>query len=104
MVLIRRSLVSMDDDLVPVSRRVFSRQLMQTHEALSIGVVLVQHARETRQERAINTCQILRSELRLYIKVGVVNVHRQESRPSARSGLQKHQGSDGCKPEESQLG
>ncbi len=58
------------------------------HEALNIRVVLVEHARETRQESAIDICEILRSELRLYIKVGVVNLHRQESRPSARSGLQ----------------
>ncbi len=61
---------------------------MQTHKALNICAVLVQHARETRQESAIDTCEILGSELRLYIKVGVVNVHRQESRPSPWSGLQ----------------
>ncbi len=78
----------MNDDLVPFSRRVVSRQLMQTHEALNIRVVLVEHARETREKRAINTCEILGSELRLYIKVGVVNVHRQESRPSTWSRLQ----------------
>ncbi len=79
----------MDDDLVSVSRRVASRQLMQTHEALNIHVVLVEHSRETGQDRAINTCEILRTELRLYIKVCVVNVRRQESRllPGA-----------GCKP------
>ncbi len=41
-VLICRSLVSMDDDLVPVSRRVVSRQLMRTHEAQNIRVVLIQ--------------------------------------------------------------
>ncbi len=94
----------MDDDLVPISTRVVSRQLMQTHEALNIRVVLVQHARETGQESAINTCEILGSELRLYIKVGVVNVHRQESRPSTLERAAKHQGSDGCDPEESPVG
>ncbi len=58
----------MDDDLVPVSRRVLSRQLMHTHEALNIRVVLVEHACETREKSAINTCEILGSELRMYIK------------------------------------
>ncbi len=42
----------MDDDLVPVSGRVVSRQLMQTHEALNIHVVLVQHVHEICQESA----------------------------------------------------
>ncbi len=84
--LIRRPLVSMNDDFVPVSRRIVSRQLMQTHEALNIRVVLVQHARETRQESAINTSEMLRAELRLYVEVGVLN--RQESPPSTRSRLQ----------------
>ncbi len=78
----------MNDDLVPLSRRVVSRELMQTHEGLNIRVVFVQHTSETREESAINTCEILRSELRLYVEVGVVNVHRHESRPSARSRLQ----------------
>ncbi len=48
----------MDDDIVPVSRRVLSRQLMQTQEALKIRFVLVEHARETREKSAINTCEI----------------------------------------------
>ncbi len=61
---------------------------MKTHEGLNIRVVLVQYARETREESEINTCKILRSKLRLYVEVGVVNAHRQESRPSARSRLQ----------------
>ncbi len=74
----------MNDDLVGV----VPRQLTQTHAALNICVVLVQHARETGQESAINTYEILRSELRLYIKVGVMNLYRQESRLSARSELQ----------------
>ncbi len=86
--LIRRSLVRMDDDLVPFSRLVISGYLMQTHEALNIRVLLVPYARETGQESAINTCEILRSELSLCIKVCVFNVHKQESRPSAKSGLQ----------------
>ncbi len=83
-VLIRRSLVSMNDDLIPVSRCAVSRHLMQTHEALNVRIVLVEHARES----ATKTCEILRSELRLYVKVGAVNIHRRESRRSARSGLQ----------------
>ncbi len=76
----------MNDDLVLFSKRLVSRQLMQTHEALNIRVVLVQHARETRHESAINTCEILGSELRLYINVVVVNVHRQESRTLSEAG------------------
>ncbi len=64
----------MDDDLLQVGS--VSRQLTHTHEALNIRFVLVQHVREISQESLINPSENLRSELRLYIKVGVVNVHR----------------------------
>ncbi len=78
----------MDDDFVPVSRRVDARKLMQTHETLNIRAALVQHARKICHESAINASEILRSEVRLYIEVCIVNVHRQESRPCTQSGLQ----------------
>ncbi len=77
---------------------------MQTHETLNIRIVLVQHAGESRQESAINTCEILGSELRLYIKVGVVNVHRTGKPAIYLERAAKHQGSDGSDPEESLSG
>ncbi len=47
---------------------------MQTHETLNIRVALVQHAREICQKSALNASEILRSELRLYIEVCIVNL------------------------------
>ncbi len=85
----------MNDDLVPVSGRIVSRQFVQTHEALNICVVLVKHAREICQESTINASKILRSELRLYIKVSVMDVNRQESWRFCSEQAAKHQGNDG---------
>ncbi len=100
--LIRRSLVSINDDLVPVSRRVFSRQFMETHEALNIRVVLVQHIRETREESSINTCEILRLELRVYIEVAVRSCTQTGKPAFCPKRAAKRQGTDGCAPEQSQ--
>ncbi len=73
-VLTSMSLVSMDDDFVWASRLVFSRQLIQTHEALNVRVVHVQHAREICQESTINTCKIMASELIPYVEAGALNI------------------------------
>ncbi len=59
---------------VRTSRRAVSRQITRTHASLSTYFVLVHRDREIDLEFTIQKCEILRSESRLYVEVGVVSM------------------------------
>ncbi len=75
----------MNDGLVAFSLRIVMCEHMQTHKALNVSVPVFPHTFEAGQKRGINFGKIMSSNLRLHIKVGVVNV--QECNVSTGAGF-----------------